>query len=116
MDSLIIQDLIALNPKVHSMKHDPIKDEEEDKMITNTKRAKGVSKNTVKKEITHEDYVAVLETNTPLEKTAMGIRSSDHQLYTFTQSKKALTSFYDKMVMVDEVACVPFGYQGSLVA
>ena len=70
----------------------------------------------MKKEITHEDYVAGLRTNTPLEKSVMSIRSFDHQLYTFRQSKKALTSFYDKMVMVDEVDCVPFGYQGSLIS
>ena len=112
MNSLIIKELIALNPKVHSMKHDPIK--EDDEIITNTKRAKGVSKTIVKKEITHDDYVAVLQTNTPLEKSVMSIRSFDHQLYTFKQSKKALTSFYDKMIMVDEVNCIPFGYAGSL--
>ena len=68
----------------------------------------------MKKEITHEDYVAVLKTNKSLEKSVMSIRSFDRQLYTFKQSKKALTSFYDKMVMVDEVNCVPFGYAGSL--
>ena len=113
MRSLMIKELIALNPKVHSMKHDPIKDEE-GKIITNTKRVKGVSKTTVKKEITHEDYVAVLKTNKSLEKSVMSIRSFDHQLYTFKQSKKALTSFYDKMIMVDEVNCIPFGYAGSL--
>ena len=113
MRSLMIKELIALNPKVHSMKHDPIKDEE-GKIITNTKRVKGVSKTTVKKEITHEDYVAVLKTNKSLEKSVMSIRSFDHQLYTFKQSKKALTSFYDKMVMVDEANCLPFGYKGSL--
>ena len=94
------------------MKQDPIK--EDDEIITNTQRAKGVSKTSVKKEITHDDYVAVLQTNTPLEKTVMSIRSFDHQLYTFSQSKKALTSFYDKMVMVDSVNCLPCGYAGSL--
>ena len=94
------------------MKDGPIKDDDE--IIVNTNRAKGVSKTIVEKEITHEDCVAVLQTNTPLEKTVMSIRSFDHQLYTFSQSKKALTSFYDTMVMVDAVNCVPFGYKGSL--
>ena len=95
------------------MKHEPIKEDGE--IITNTKRAKGVSKTIVKKEITHEDYVQVLETNIPLEKTVMSIRSLNHEIFTFQQSKKALTSFCDKMIMLDSVNNLPFGYQGSLL-
>jgi hypothetical protein len=112
MNSLIITEMIALNPKVYSIKHQKL-DDDNNVEIGNKKCLKGVSKVIVKKEITHDDYITVLETNKPVAKTVMSIRSFDHQLYTFKQSKTALTSFYDKMVMVDAVNCKPFGYQGS---
>ena len=58
------------------------------------------SKVAVKKDITHNDYVQVLETNEPIKKKAR-IRSKNHQLYTLTQEKATLTSFYEKQVMID---------------
>ena len=106
--------MIALNPKVYSIKHQEL-DDNNNVEIGNKKCLKGVSKVIVKKEITHDDYITVLETNKPVAKTVMSIRSFDHQLYTFKQSKTALTSFYDKMVLVDAVQCVPFGSMGELV-
>ena len=78
----------------------------------NKNTLKGVSKVVVKKQITHEDYTKVLTTNEPISKTVTSIRSFDHQLYTFRQDKVALTSFNDKMIMVDSNTCVPYGYQG----
>ena len=71
---------------------------------------KGVSKTVVKKEIEHKDYEHVLETNEPISKTVTSIRSFNHQLFTYVQNKTALTSFYDKMHMVDYNTCVPFGF------
>ena len=81
--------------------------------IHNKKTLKGVSKVVVKKEITHNDYVNVLNTNNPISKTVTSIRSFDHQLYTTKVDKVALTSFYDKMCMINKITCRPFGYQGE---
>jgi hypothetical protein len=106
--------MIALNPKVYSIKHQKL-DDDNNVEIGNKKCLKGVSKVIVKKEITHDDYITVLETNKPVAKTVMSIRSFDHQLYTFQQSKTALTSFYDKMVMVDSVELHAVRLPGSLV-
>jgi hypothetical protein len=75
---------------------------------------KGVSKVVVKKEITHKDYQDVIDTNIPLIKNVTSIRSFNHQLYTFKQPKVALTSFYDKMKMIDAINCVPFGYKNII--
>ncbi|MFM7982164.1 MAG: hypothetical protein ACKPKO_22880, partial [Candidatus Fonsibacter sp.] len=44
--------------------------------IKNKKTLKGVSKVVVKKEIKHDDYVNVIETNNALTKEVMSIRSS----------------------------------------
>ena len=82
-------------------------------MVEITKKCKGVSKTVVKKEIDHQDYQRVLETNKKEHRNITSIRSIDHQVYTLRQQKVALTSFYDKMVMTDAINCHPFGYQGK---
>ena len=55
MNSLVIKEYIALNPKVYSVNH------LEKNEIINKKVLKGVSKAVVKNEITYNDYVNVLE-------------------------------------------------------
>ena len=39
------------------------------------------------------------------------IASFNHDVYTYQQDKIALTSFYDKMNMIDNVNCFPHGFQ-----
>jgi len=105
MNSLIITDFIALNPKVYSINY--IKKNE----ITNKKTLKGISKTVVKNEITHDNYINVLKENTTIKKNVISIRSFSHQIYTYKQNKVALTSYYDKMELQDSINCVPFGYK-----
>ncbi len=104
---LIITEFLALNPKVYSYLYQIALEMEE---IKNKKTLKGVSKVVVKKQISHSDYEHVLNTDEPVNRTVTSIRSFNHQLFTYVQEKTALTSFYDKMCMVDNVNCVPFGY------
>jgi hypothetical protein len=107
MNSLVITAFIANNPKSYSIMYSTNLDNTE---IKNKKALKGVSSVVVEKEITHKDYVDVLQTNIPLEKTVTSIRSFNHQLFTYQTQKKAITSFYDKMVMVNAIDCQPYGY------
>ena len=113
MSTLITKEFLALNPKVYSIIH-----QDQDKtgkiIDKNKKTMKGVSKVVVKKEITHTYYQNVIKTNKPLIKNVTSIRRLNHQLYTFKQPKVALTSFYDKMKMVDAINCVPFGYKNII--
>ena len=63
MGSLLIKEFTALNPKVYSIIH---QHEDENKVFHenyNKKTCKGVSKVVVKKEINHNDYQEVLNTN-----------------------------------------------------
>ena len=78
--------------------------------MKNSRTLKGVSKVVVKNEIKHGDYQHVLNTNKQVSKKVMSIRSINQQIYTIKQSKIALTSFYDKMKMLDSINCIPFGY------
>ena len=55
--------------------------------IKNKKTLKGVSKVVVKREIKHDDYVHVIETNNALTKEVMSIRSFNHDFYTLSNNK-----------------------------
>jgi hypothetical protein len=107
MYSLIMTEFLALNPKVYSIKY---YDTLENTEIKNKKTLKGVSKTTVKNEISHADYLNVLHTDKTEKRNVCSIRSFNHELFTFAQEKVALTSYYDKMKMLDYNNCVPFGY------
>ena len=103
----------ALNPNVYSSKHQVI-DEQNQTRIKAKKTCKGVSKSVVKKEITHAYYLNVLKTGETLSKEVIGFRSDNHVIHTTKTKKKALTSWYDKMQMIDEINNVPFGYKGAI--
>ena len=77
---------------------------------TSKKVLKGISKSVVKNQIKTEDYVHTQKTCETLNRTSISIRSFNHEIYTYKQEKKALTAYYDKMVMINETDCVPFGY------
>ena len=46
----------------------------------------------------------------PMHRDFTSFRSYKHEVFTITQNKKALTSFYDKMYMVDSNNCTPYGF------
>ena len=101
-------EFVALRPKVYSIKHQMLN--ECNKVKTNRKKTrKGVSKVVVKKEIKHGNYVTVIETNEIVKHEVVSIRSFNHQLYTFKQQQLALTLFYDKMQMLGNINCIPYG-------
>ena len=53
----------------------------------------------------------MLNTNEPIKRDVISIRSFDHQLFTHkTIGKVALTSFYDKFKMIDNNNNLPYGY------
>jgi hypothetical protein len=105
LNSCIMTEFLALNPKVYSYNY-----LDENETIKNSKKAKGVSKAVVKKNITFKDYETTLNSNESCVRDVVGIRSFNHQLFTVKNQKIALSSWYDKMVMVNEIDCEPFGY------
>ena len=58
------------------------------------------------------DYKRVLDSNVSQTRTIYGIRSFNQQLYTTCEDKVVLSSFYDKMKLIDSINCEPFGYAG----
>jgi hypothetical protein len=104
MNGHCIESYCALNPKCHSCIH------QSDNGMKNEKKCKGVSKSVVKNDITHADYKHTLDTGETLVKNTTRFQSIRQQVFTIVQSKKALSTFYDKFQMVDAYNNVPYGY------
>ena len=60
------------------------------------KTAKGIKKNIIKKDITHENYKKVLFNNEQMHHTMKTIRSKNHQLGSYEINKISLSCFDDK--------------------
>ena len=84
-----------------------------DKILTEVegKKGKGVPKVIIKNELTHKNYYNTLMSDIPEVKVTTTLRSFDHEIYTYTSNKVVLTSYYDKMRMINSIDCVPFGYK-----
>ena len=67
----------------------------------------------IKNDIKFEDYLKTLRTKRLVKKDVIRIRSICHQLYTLNQPKIALSSCYDKCILLNELDLVPFGYAGN---
>ena len=89
-NSLLITEFLALNPKVYSFKY---QHELANNEVKSKKTLKGVSKTVVKKEINHQDYVHVLETNEKIDKTVTSIRSFNHQLFYLCSKQNSTNKF-----------------------
>ena len=64
----------------------------------------------MKNQIKTDDYVHTQKTCETLNRTNISLRSFNHEIHTYKQEKKALTTYYDKAIMLNETDCVPFGY------
>ena len=96
----------ALYPKSYAFKTT------ENKKVRKTK---WISKVVVKKEIKHEGYKHVLDTGDCINKDVYAIRSLEHKVYTIKTNKTCLTPWYDKMKVVDNINCIPFGYKRNKI-
>ena len=109
MHTLVIKNFLALNPKIYMHNHQALNNDNEI-FIETSKVLKGVSAIVVENEIKDQDYKDALEKGAIVKRDVTSLRSFDHQVYTYKQNKIALTSHYDKMKMINEIECVPFGY------
>ena len=100
MGSKIITEFVALSPKSYCYKY----------CNKEVKKAKGVGLSISDKTMDFADYKRVLDSNQGQTRTVYGIRSFNQQLYTTCSDKVVLTSFYDKLKLVDSINCVPFGF------
>lgn len=73
------------------------------------KRAKGVRRNVVQRQITHDDYRLAWENEVELYANQRRIASERHQLYTLQYRKRTLSYFEDKRAWVGVNDSLPYG-------
>ena len=86
-----ILEFVGLKSKMYSYK---IEEEEH-------KKAKGVKKNVVKKEIKHQDYLDVLFNKKIMHHQMNTIRSESHQINSYHLNKVSLSPYDDKRYLLD---------------
>ena len=67
------------------------------------KKCKGIKKSVVKKGLTHEDYKNCLLSQEEQRRTMNVIQSHQHEVYTETVNKIALSSKDDKRIICEDV-------------
>ena len=102
MDGKIITNFIALRPKMYCLKVFNEKKAE--------KKAKGVPKLKVKRDLDMKDYEATLHEHIPKNVNFNAIRSKNHQIYSINQSKVGLTSYDNKRYWLDDTESLPYGH------
>ncbi len=69
-----------------------------------------MSKATVDKTIPFKTFKKVVDTNEIVSRENTIIASFNQQLFTVTTNKIDLSSYYDKMYMINNIDCQPFGF------
>ena len=97
-----IAKIVALKSKMYSYK---LSNSKEDR------RAKGVKKINIKKEITHETYKDCLfNSRMDLTVKQYNIESKNHNIGVYEHIKTSLTAFDSKKITVNLIECAPLGY------
>ena len=96
----IITEFVGLNPKSYAYKY----------CNREVKKAKGVSLSVSEKTMCFDDYKRVMTSNNIQTRPIHGIRSFNQQIYSTLEDKVVLNSFYDKLTMVNDIDCIPYGY------
>ena len=83
--------------------------------IKNNKKAKGIKKNVIKRDIDHKDYLSVLQNNTILKHKMKTIRSDYHVVSSYEINKTSLSCFDDKRYILDDgITSYAYGHWRSL--
>ena len=72
------------------------------KNLVGVKRNKGVGKNTLRKAITHQDYVKTLEEGLTMRHVMRNIQRDGHQIVSREQNKVSLCAYDDKRFLLDD--------------
>ena len=97
-----IREFIGLKSKMYSISLDNEK---------NSKKAKGVKKNVVRKGISHGDYLQILKGSKVMHHKMKTIRSDCHQISSYEINKISLSPFDDKRyILSDGISSYAYGH------
>lgn len=99
----VLKSFIGLRAKMYVMKTE--------KSENKIRKAKGIKKCVVKKQITYNDYLNCVLNNCTLSKKQSTFRSKLQNMYTIEQNKIALSPFDDKRVTLsNNIDTLPYGH------
>ena len=96
-----ITEFVGLRSKMYSFLYDG---------KTEEKKAKGIAKVTVKKELKHDCYKATLFDESSMICSMSSLRSHRHELFGETIQKTGLSAFDDKRYLIDAVSSYAYGH------
>ena len=106
MTNSTITEFIGLRSKMYSTKLDDGREE---------KKAKGVVKSVIKKELKHDMYNRILTTSGKMHSKMTVIRSQKHRLYTMKMNKVSLSAYDDKRwINNDGISSYAYGHYNTL--
>jgi hypothetical protein len=98
----VVREFIGLKSKMYSVKLDDGKE---------SKKAKGVKKYVIKKDLKHKHYNDILTTGKNMYSNMLMIRSMKHRVYTLQQNKISLSAYDDKRYILDDgVGSLAYGH------
>ena len=81
----------------------------------NEKKAKGVKKNVVKRDLQHEDFLQCLRNSSMMRHKMKSIRSDHHQISSYQINKISLSCFDDKRYILDDgIASYAYGHYKTI--
>ena len=89
----VITEFIGLRSKMYSVNLDDGKEE---------KKAKGVVKCVIKKDLKHEMYDKILKTSGKMYSRMKVLRSQKHRMYTMEMNKVSLSAYDDKRYILND--------------
>ena len=101
LDGVVMNEFIGLKPKMYCCIN------EDGEVI---KKAKGVQKHKVKKELTPEIFRKTLHENYKNKIMFNKIGSTNHQVFSLTQNKLGLSSFENKRYWIDKQTSLAYGH------
>jgi hypothetical protein len=94
LNGKIMEEFIGLRSKLYA--HKIFENEKE------VKKAKGIKKNVIQKEICFEDFRKCLLTKEPIYKKRKMFRTKNQYIYTVEQNKKAISAYDDKRFILED--------------
>jgi hypothetical protein len=99
--SKLITEFVGLSPKSYSYKYCCDKQ---------CKKSKGVSLAVSDKTMDFDDYKRVMVNRNYQTRPIFNIKSFNQQIYTTVEDKVVLNAFYDKLQLLNDIDCIPFGF------
>lgn len=116
LNAQIMTEFVGARSKMYAVKADEVKRLSDGRIkkakgAEKMKKAKGVKRYVLKKEITFDDYLDCIRNKNIIVKNQNSIRAKNHKVFTIQQKKIALSPFDNKRyILENNVDTLPWGH------